>query len=74
MEICGLYVNLSPDELQCMYFYWFLVWGTSPPAAQLFVIATERSSGGEIYQNVFVYVLCMFYIQVTIKTNYDYVK
>ena len=41
IRIDGLSSGLSPGELPCMYFDWFLVRGIPLPAAQLFVIAIE---------------------------------
>ena len=41
MRFCGLSFGLSPGEIPCIYFDWFLVCGISLSAAQLFVIAIE---------------------------------
>ena len=42
IRVDGLSFGLSPGELPCIYFDWFLVCGVSLPVAQLFVIAIEE--------------------------------
>ena len=62
-SVCKLYLRVSNNV--CILIV-FLVRGTSPPAAQLFVITTERFSGGGNLTR-WICLCFMFYIHVIIK-------